>query len=316
VITGKIFNTNSRLNGILNIFKPSHITSYGVIRLIKNLSGEQKIGHAGTLDPLAQGILPLFLGKMTKLLPHFNLDHKTYRVSATFGAKSTTLDREGELEPVPLTASIDGTCIQNGLHSFIGEIEQLPPMYSAVKVKGKKLYEYARKGMEVERPSRRVKVFWIKNVHWEKPSLSFEVHCSKGTYIRALVDDLAQSLGTGAYVENLTRTSFGRFFTLENTINLDQIKKFNKSDLQKNLIDPQYLLPEWHLIRANSPETEEHLSHGRSIQVPLDNIQFSAKGKSFNKAMVKNHQHQLLAIGDLEFSQDSGYSFQPSRVFC
>ena len=304
------------MNGILNIYKPSDITSYGVIRLIKRISGERKIGHAGTLDPLAQGILPLFLGKLTKLLPYFNLDHKTYHVIATFGAESSTLDREGELNPAPVPDSIDSDQIQSGLNAFIGEIEQIPPMYSAVKIGGKKLYEYAREGKEIERKPRKITIFWIKNVNWQKPELSFDVHCSKGTYVRSLVHDLAQSLGTAAYLKDLTRTAFGNAFTLENTINLDQIKNLNKIDLQKNLIDPQYLLPEWHLIHVDSMEMQQHLSHGRSIQIPLDLVQVSKLGKEKKKAMVKDHRQQLLAIGDLEFSQDSGCSFQPTKVFC
>ena len=303
------------MNGILNINKPTGITSYGVIRLIKKVAEENKIGHAGTLDPLAKGILPLFLGKMTKLLPFFNLDHKTYRVVATFGAKSTTLDSEGELTPVPLPDSIDTEKIQAALHTFTGEIQQIPPMYSAVKINGKKLYQYARQGEEVERKPRSVRIFWIQNVHWASPELSFNVHCSKGTYVRTLVADVAESLGTAGYVKELTRTTFGRYFTLGNSINLDQIKNLNKSDLQKKLIDPQYLLPEWHLIRTESPEIEQHLRHGRPIQIPFDQIKLSEKGTACKMAMVKDHRHQLLAIGDLEFSQDSGCNFQPSRVF-
>ncbi len=304
------------MNGILNINKPTGITSYGVIRHIKKIAEENKIGHAGTLDPLAQGILPLFLGKMTKLLPHFNMDHKTYRVVAILGAESTTLDSEGEMSPVSLPLSIDTDRLRESLQTFTGKIEQIPPMYSAVKIGGKKLYQYAREGKESDRKPRFVNVFWIKDLYWTRPELSFEVHCSKGTYVRSLVADVAQSLGTAGYVKKLTRTTFGRYFTIENSINLDQIKILNKSDLQKKFIDPHYLLPEWHLICTDSPEVKHHLCHGRSIQIHSDKVQFSKEGMGFKMTMVKDHRHQLLAIGDLEFSQDSCCNFQPSKVFC
>jgi len=302
------------LNGILNVFKPAGITSYGVIREVKKISGQKKIGHIGTLDPMAEGVLPLFLGKMTKLIPHFNLSDKIYRVDARFGACSTTLDSEGEITAVAIPDNCTCDVISTALEEFVGESEQIPPMYSAVKIKGKKLYEYARKGETVERKSRPIAIHWIKDVQCHLPDLSFEVHCSKGTYIRTLVSDLGEKVGSGAYMSGLTRTCCGQYFTTENAINLNNIKNFNKIDLQKNFIEPQWLFTEWHIISVHLPEMITHLSQGRSIPVTPDTLCLSEQGKQFSKAVVKDSQDRVIAVGRLEFSQDGHGNFQPSNV--
>jgi len=302
------------LNGILNVFKPAGITSYGVIRQVKQASGQKKIGHIGTLDPMAEGVLPLFLGKMTKLIPHFNLDDKTYSVQACFGARSTTMDREGEITPVSVPDGCNNTSVIAGLKEFIGECEQIPPMYSAVKVNGKRLYQYARNGETVARKPRKITIHWIENIQCNLPDLSFSVRCSKGTYIRSLVSDLGEKVGTGAYMTALTRTACGHFFTDKNAIKLDEIKNLNKIDLQKCFIDPQCLFTEWHIISAQSPETITHLGQGRSIPVAPDTLCLSDKGEQVSKSLVKDQQNRIIAIGRLEFSQDGHGNFHPSNV--
>lgn len=303
------------MNGIINVFKPEGITSYDVIRLIKRIADQQKIGHSGTLDPSAQGVLPLFLGKMTKLISLFNQDNKTYNVTARFGAKSSTLDREGEIVEVPIPEKCDQKAVNTVLKSLVGEIEQIPPMYSAVKVKGRKLYQYAREGREITRKSRKITVLSVSNIRCKLPTLNFDIQCSKGTYIRTLVDDVAKKLGTSAYLTSLTRTSCGRFFKSENALKFDQIKLFNKIDLQRKFIDPECLLPEWHLIIINSQELWQQIRQGRAISILPGKIHFSDRGKDSPKAMVKDKQNELLAIGILEFSQDSCCNFRPEKVF-
>lgn len=302
------------MNGILNVFKPEGITSYDVIRQVKKISAQKKIGHLGTLDPLAEGVLPLFLGKMTKLVSHFNLEDKIYLVKARFGATSTTLDREGELTSIPIPESCSADTVFEALNHFIGESEQIPPMFSAVKIKGKKLYQYARSGETVERKPRKITIYYIKNVQCHLPDLSFEVKCSKGTYIRTLVSDLGEKLGSGAYMNGLTRIGCGRYFTSENAVRLDEINKSNKIDLQKHFIEPQWLFTEWHIISVQTSETVVHLSQGRSIPVTPDMLCLSSRGGQFSKAMVKDPQNRLIAIGRLEFSQDGSGSFYPSNV--
>ncbi|MCP4298896.1 MAG: tRNA pseudouridine(55) synthase TruB, partial [Proteobacteria bacterium] len=191
------------MNGIISIIKPEGITSYDVIREVKKVAKEKKIGHIGTLDPMATGVLPLFLGKMTKLIPFFNNGSKIYQVKAVLGAESTTLDREGEITAVPIPRSYSLLEIENVIKGFVGEIQQTPPIYSAIKVDGKKLYEYARAGKSVEIKSRNVIIFWIKNISYREPEFCFDVHCSKGTYVRTLAKDIAEKLGTSAYLQSL-----------------------------------------------------------------------------------------------------------------
>lgn len=302
------------MNGIINVFKPENITSYGVIRRIKQVTGEKKIGHLGTLDPMAVGVLPLFLGKMTKLISHFNEGDKVYHVKAMLGASSTTLDREGEITEVPIPQDCVEEKIRETLLSFIGEIEQVPPMYSAVKVGGKKLYEYARQGKEIERKSRKITIHWIRNIQYSKPELSFDVFCSKGTYIRTLAADVAEALGTAAYLKTLVRTGCGQFFNMENAIELDQIEKLNKADLFSKLIKPESIMPDWHKFSAEEESIYSRLRQGASIRLPVELIEFSPSGSESTQAMALGQNRELIAIGDLEFSQESQWHFHPSKV--
>lgn len=303
------------MNGILNVFKPEGITSNGAINIVKRVSGEKKVGHTGTLDPLAQGVLPLFLGKFTKLVPYFNADIKRYHVVARLGASSTTLDREGDIEPAPMPENISADLLSETVDSFLGKSMQVPPMYSAVKIKGKKLYEYARKGVAVERKPRSIEILELAVDQINLPDFAFSVTCSKGTYVRTLADDIGRKLGTRAYLLALTRVSVGRFFHRENAVKLEQIKKMDKSDLQKAFIDPEYILLNWHNVLVDSKILQEHISQGRAFSVPSDAIRFSSLGKQFSNAFARSQEGVLMATGTLEFSQDSKCRFVPEKVF-
>lgn len=303
------------MNGIINVYKPEGITSFGVIREVKRISGEKKIGHIGTLDPLAEGVLPLFLGKMTKLIPYFNIVDKKYEATVKLGAVSTTLDREGELSDVPIPGACGESKLESVLSAFLGETEQLPPMYSAVKVDGKKLYQYARKGQEIERKPRKIVIHDIQIKDFSFPEFTFSVKCSKGTYIRVLADDIAKKLGTRGYLKALRRTHCGEFFTENNAINLNEVKKIEKTDLQSTFIDPQYILSDWHSVEVISAELQKQVSQGRTIPVSLDTIRFSGPEKQISKAIARDQNDEVLAVGVLEFSQDSDIKFRPEKVF-
>ncbi|MBU2513276.1 tRNA pseudouridine(55) synthase TruB [bacterium] len=303
------------MNGIINIFKPEGITSNGVIHEIKKTTGEKKIGHIGTLDPLATGILPLFLGKYTKLIPHFNLAHKTYRATARLGATSTTMDREGDITEVPVPVNLSKREILQALTSFLGTSEQMPPMYSAIKINGKKLYQYAREGKTIERQARKITIFDIRLLEYQEKTLEFEVQCSKGTYIRSLVDDIAIKVGTRAYLHHLIRTKCGDFFTEKNAIELSCAKKMMKSDLQSKFIDPKCILFDWHEVRIFSTSQRKQISQGRTIEIPADDICLSNRGKQFSNAIARTQNGELLATGILEFSQDSICRFRSGKVF-
>jgi len=209
---------------IILIDKPSGPTSFQIIRKIRNITGVKKVGHSGTLDPLASGLMIVCTGKKTKEMDNFiNLD-KTYSGIIRLGFRSDSMDSESELSKVPLPENLNEQNILETREKFSGEIEQTPPMYSAIKVKGKRLYNLARKGKSVERKPRRV---LIKTFHIEKidlPDICFKISCSKGTYIRVIADEFGKALGTGGVLMNLRREKIGEFqvknaFTIEQFTN-------------------------------------------------------------------------------------------------
>lgn len=240
------------MNGIIVIDKPQAYTSHDIVAIVKKKLGE-KVGHTGTLDPNATGVLPLLIGKGTKLSGYL-IDHdKTYEVELKFGEKTDTADGEGKiLETREVPASV-WKQVSGVLASFQGRQKQMPPMYSAIKVKGKKLYEYARSGKEVAIPEREIEIFAIhlEKQNTEKQEITFMVHCSKGTYIRSLCEDIAEKLGTVGYMKNLRRKTVGKF-TLEDAITLDTFEKMTIEDIRAKMRiaeevlqdKPKCLLPE------------------------------------------------------------------------
>jgi len=201
------------MNGILLINKPKGCTSFYVVDQIKNISGQKKVGHTGTLDPLASGVLPLCLGESTKASQFIMEGEKTYLVHARLGQRTDTFDAEGKVIEEGKRDPMDVTDkeIQKNLLKFTGNIVQLPPAFSAVKTHGKPLYEYARKGIEVERKPRSISIKNIEFISYKAPILEFKMQCSKGTYVRSVVDDLGVGLGTFAYVSDLCRLKTGSF---------------------------------------------------------------------------------------------------------
>ena len=208
------------MNGVLIIDKPIGVTSFDVIRDIRKEYGTKKVGHTGTLDPMATGVLPILIGDATKLSDYL-MDHdKEYIAVLKLGEKRDTGDSEGNIIETSKIPNLTTQEIENTLKAFIGKISQIPPMYSAIKVNGKKLYELARKRKEIERKPRSVEIYSIELLEVEKNTeniidkIKFKVNCSKGTYIRTLCEDIAEKLGTVGYMKELRRTRVGRF-TLE-----------------------------------------------------------------------------------------------------
>jgi tRNA pseudouridine55 synthase len=199
------------MDGILNIDKPAGITSYGVVARIKRLSGEKRVGHAGTLDPAATGVLPVCLGRATRVVEYIMGAAKTYRAVIELGTVTDTYDAAGTIVQCNDPSRIDRPTLEAALDSFRGEISQTPPMYSAVKHGGRPLYALARAGQTVKRASRPVKVYRLEMLDWRPPRFTLEVTCGKGTYIRSLAHDLGQALGCGAHLAELERTRYGRF---------------------------------------------------------------------------------------------------------
>lgn len=215
------------MDGIIIINKPKDCTSHDVVHKVKKITGE-KVGHTGTLDPMATGVLPLLIGKGTLCSKYLMNHDKTYEVQLTLGKKTDTADAEGvtiEEKEIPQEA-FQREKIEKVLASFLGTQEQMPPMYSAIKVKGKKLYEYARQGQTVEVSPRRIEIYEISllQVKKEQKQIEFQVHCSKGTYIRSLCEDIAKKLGTIGYMSALNRTQVGKF-SIQQAITMEQIKE-------------------------------------------------------------------------------------------
>lgn len=211
------------INGIINVYKESGMTSFDVVRKIKKIAATGKVGHTGTLDPMATGVLPICIGKATKLVDYIMGDYKVYRAEMKLGLKSDTLDIEGKiLSERPI--SCDEEQIRKEFEKFIGEIVQVPPMYSALKVNGKRLYELAREGKEVHREGRTITIYNIDIESIEIPYVRFKVKCSKGTYIRTLIDDIGEGLGTGAIMTSLERVESGEAFNISNSYTLEEIE--------------------------------------------------------------------------------------------
>lgn len=226
---------NKSLFGFLNIYKPVGMTSHDVVSVLRRVTKIKQIGHTGTLDPFAEGVLPICIGKATRLIEYLQ-DDKEYLATVQFGAATNTFDLDGEkVFTSDKKVSLDD--IKEGLKSFEGEILQLPPIFSAIKVKGKKLYEYARKGEEVEIQPRKVVIenIELKNFDEELQQAQILLKCSKGTYIRSIANDLGKDLGCGGYLIKLIRTQAGKF-RVENSVQLDGI------DVESNLINPLDIL--------------------------------------------------------------------------
>lgn len=251
---------NASLFGFLNIYKPKGLTSHDVVARLRKITKVRQIGHTGTLDPFATGVLPICIGKATRLIEYLD-DDKEYLATVQFGKNTATYDLEGEI-----TATFDKKVteenVKNALKAFEGEISQIPPIYSAIKVNGKKLYDYARQGQDIEIKPRKVTISKIELKGFDKTSQSAKiaVACSKGTYIRSIAYDLGAKLGCGGYLTALERTQAGKF-QVNTAIKLEDLTEV--SQIVENLINPLDML---NIPIHNLSENErERVSHGMSI---------------------------------------------------
>ena len=211
--------------GILNVDKPLELTSHDVVSRVRRVAGTRRVGHAGTLDPLATGVLVVAVGPATRLLEYVVGQRKLYEASVRLGQTTTTYDAEGAIvEEQPVR--VEREDVEQALEQFRGAIEQVPPMYSAVKVGGRPLYDLARQGVEVEREAREVTIYRLVLERWQPPFVDLHIACSAGTYIRSLAHDLGQALGCGAYLAGLRRSAVGPF-TTDTAVPLDALTPEN-----------------------------------------------------------------------------------------
>ncbi len=212
------------MDGILVIDKPSGVTSHDVVDIVRRRFNVQRVGHAGTLDPMATGVLVILIGRATKLATRFMQDEKEYIAKLFFGRRTDTQDSTGKVVEEKHIDGIDVTSVKKALGSFLGEIEQMPPMVSAKKYQGKRLYEIARRGNTVPRRSCRINIYELELLDFNLPEITFRVRCSKGTYVRTLCEDIGKSLGYPAHMSGLVRTASGRF-TLEQAHCLETVNE-------------------------------------------------------------------------------------------
>lgn len=258
-----------RVNGILLLDKPAGMTSNAALQAVKKLYAARKAGHTGSLDPLATGLLPLCFGEATKV-SGFLLDaDKDYQVVCRFGERTSTGDAEGEVIEQRPVDNISEQQLRAVLDDFLGDIEQIPPMYSAVKHKGERLYKLARQGVEVEREPRQVTIFDLDLVHFEAPTAEIRVRCSKGTYVRTLVEDIGERLGCGAHVAGLRRLGVGpfddsRMVTMEQ---LETVAAEGHYALDQLLLPMESGLMQWPDVRL-SGDAAFYLRQGQPVLVP------------------------------------------------
>ena len=249
--------------GVINIYKPKGMTSHDVVGVLRKKLNIKQVGHTGTLDPFAEGVLPVCVGKATRLIEYFE-DDKEYLATVQFGSQTTTYDLEGNITQTS-SIKITQTDLEKALEAFRGEILQTPPIYSAIKVNGKKLYEYAREGKEVKIEPRKVTIYKIelKNFDELKQQAEITIKCSKGTYIRSIANDLGENLGCYGHLIKLVRTQAGKF-VVENSVQLDDLDIKNKIQSPLEALS----LPQ---INVNDI-MHERISHGMSIKTNTDKI--------------------------------------------
>lgn len=254
------------MDGILIVNKPKNCTSHDVVYKVKKITN-QKVGHTGTLDPMATGVLPLLIGKGT-LCSKYLIEHdKIYKATIQLGKKTTTADQEGEVIEKQEIANnaLEPQYVTKRLKEFLGKQIQTPPMYSAIKVNGKKLYEYARKGQNVEVPKREIEIYEIEllNIDKQNKKIEYKVHCSKGTYIRSLCEDIAEKLGTIGYMAELERLKVGKFI-LKNAVSIDDLEKKN---IEKNIITIEEIFKNNEKINLTRKKLELFLN---GVQITYD----------------------------------------------
>ena len=265
------------MDGIINIYKPKEWTSHDIVAKIKRITGE-KVVHTGTLDPLAQGVLPILIGKGTQCSKYLVNHDKKYRVELKLGKRTETLDAEGKIIeekeiPQNMLEQSNKSNIEKTLKTFEGEIEQKPPIYSAIKVKGKKLYEYARKGQEVEIPTRKITIYSIelKQIKKEENIIIFDVYCSKGTYIRTLCEDIAKKLNTIGYMQNLLRIQVGEF-NIKDSITLTMEDKTDLENIEKNIITIEKIFSKYPKVNIEQSKIKHFLNGVKITQNLEDGI--------------------------------------------
>ena len=290
------------VSGVLVVDKPIGLTSHDVVQIIRRGSGIRRAGHTGTLDPRASGVLVVLIGPAVRLSEYVSASDKRYQATIRLGSTTNTFDAEGEITSSSPVDELPEEEFDAILQQYVGEIQQTPPPYSAVKVKGRKAYEMARKGEEVKLEPRTINVYSLEVLEWAPPEAVIDVYCSSGTYVRSLANDLGESLGTGAHLIGLRRTKSGRF-TLRDAVPLRRLQEsFDAGNWYEFLIPAAEALGDWPMIELNADDVEL-VRHGH--RVPAEpGLEGMVRGVS--------EQGDLVALMELD---EEKQEWQPRKVF-
>lgn len=290
------------VSGVLVIDKPIGLTSHDVVQIIRRGTGIRRAGHTGTLDPRASGVLVVLIGPAVRLSEYVSASDKRYQATIRLGSSTNTYDAEGVVTSHATVDHITEDKFNEILQTFVGEIEQVPPPYSAIKVKGKRAYEIAREGESIDLEPRKIQVYSLDILEWAPPEVVIDVYCSSGTYVRSLANDLGKALGTGAYLIGLRRTKSGRF-TLRDAVPLRKLKEaFDAGDWYKFLIPAADALGDWPMVELDADQVEL-VRHGHRVP---------AETGSTGWARGISQQGDLVAL--LELDEETN-EWQPRKVF-
>ena len=297
-------------SGILNVDKPVDWTSFRVVSAVRRISGIRRVGHAGTLDPFATGVLVVCLGQATRLSEYLMQATKAYRAEVRLGVVTDTFDSTGTPQRQSDTSGISRTRIEEGLAAFQGDIHQVPPMFSALKHCGEPLYRYARARQHVERPARPVTIHRIQLLAFQPPIATVDVECSKGTYIRTLAYDLGEWLGCGAHLSGLTRLRVGPF-TLEDACSMSELEKASQEGRWRTLLHPpDAALPDWPAITLSEGDVTA-VRFGQAL--PAAEVQLSPPQTPEPGQLCRAHSPQGKFMAVLRY-QATGHIWQPIKV--
>ncbi len=295
------------ISGVLVIDKPVGMTSHDVVQAIRNGTGLRRAGHTGTLDPRASGVLVVLVGPAVRLSEYVSASDKKYQAIIRLGSATDTFDADGKFTTPSQPVNVTEAQFDAELQKFVGEITQTPPPYSAVKVGGRKAYEMARQGEEVELAPRIIQVHHLEVLEWAPPEVVIDVHCSSGTYVRSLANDLGVNLGCGAYLVGLRRTKSGRF-SLRDATPLRKIQEaFTANNWYQYLIPAAEALGDWTAVEL-SPDEVEDVRHGHRVK---------AKESDIDNDQVRgiSTQGELVALMMKAVNEDGSIEWQPKKVF-
>jgi tRNA pseudouridine55 synthase len=294
----------NQTSGVLVIDKPVGMTSHDVVQAVRRGTGIRRAGHTGTLDPRASGVLVVLIGPAVRLSEFLTTSEKRYQAVMKFGMTTSTYDTEGAITSQGREYNFEFEDLEKALTKFVGEVEQTPPVYSALKIDGRRAYELARKGEEIEMEPRKITVHSLELLEWEAPEAVIDIHCSSGTYIRSLAHDLGEEMGSGATLINLRRTKNGRF-TLRDSVSLRKLEEaFANGDWYRYLIPAAEALADWYTVELSFDQVDE-VRHGHRVPA-LEPMEPGSLARAISQ------EGELVAL--VEYIEED-QEWQPRKVF-